>query len=211
MAEKTNPRDAVADMAKSLQGVFKQYSKNARKKAWGDLTSGKGKAEIDKLLVNPRHPLNAFTKLHFAEWMETNDADLKAWWAGKGWDVGSEELDSTLDLASLQSRGYIVSVEDGKPHPTKLPGYSMVVSLDRYFNTNQNPSNLTIVIPYNNGLKKQGDALEAAKQIVQQEHGRYSRATIYQQRKFVGRSVFSDEPHPRKMFNHKYPPLPRQF
>ena len=38
----TNVKDAIVDIAKSLEIVFKKYSKNTREKAWDKLTSKDG-------------------------------------------------------------------------------------------------------------------------------------------------------------------------
>ena len=38
----TNVKDAIVDIAKSLETVFKKYSKNTREKAWKKITSKDG-------------------------------------------------------------------------------------------------------------------------------------------------------------------------
>lgn len=202
MAEKTNPREAVSDMASALQGVFKKYSRTARRRAWDDLTSGTGKTEIEKILTNPNRSLNAFKKLQFAEWLENVEADWVAYWLEKGWDVKDGELLPTLDFESMRQQGFMVG--ESKPHPTQLPQYSMVIEFSRYTDPNRNPSTISIVIPYNNGQRNKNDALAAARQIVEKEKGRYSKAAIYEHRKFVGNSILNDETYPRKLFHKPY-------
>ena len=44
----SNIKDAVVDIAKSLEGVFKKYTKNTREKAWKKITSKDGEKENDK-------------------------------------------------------------------------------------------------------------------------------------------------------------------
>lgn len=66
---KSNPRDAVVDMASSLAGVFKKYSRQTREKAWKHLSGPAGHLEIEKLLLDPKRPLNTFQKLTFKEWL----------------------------------------------------------------------------------------------------------------------------------------------
>jgi hypothetical protein len=69
---KTNPKDAIEDMAKALKGVFKTYSYSSRKSAWENLIKGKGKAEVEKLLVHPDKQVNQFKKLSFREWLNSS-------------------------------------------------------------------------------------------------------------------------------------------
>ena len=73
MAQKSNVRKAIKDMAKNLSDVFKDYGRQAREKAWKKLISSKGKKEIERMLVNPKRPLNKFFKLAFREWLEEKE------------------------------------------------------------------------------------------------------------------------------------------
>jgi hypothetical protein len=57
-------------MAKALQGVFKQYTRHARKEGFRDLISKKGIDNLEKMVVNPNRPLSAFRQLSFREWLE---------------------------------------------------------------------------------------------------------------------------------------------
>lgn len=54
---------AVEDMAKALVKVFAKYSRHTREDAWEQLTSVKGKKEVDKLLINPSRSLAQIRKL----------------------------------------------------------------------------------------------------------------------------------------------------
>jgi hypothetical protein len=91
MTEKndTNLKNAITDIAKNLENVFKKYSKNTRSKAWQKITSKEGEKQVKKILNDPNIPINTFQKLatqkeesrstgiEFKEWlelMETKDA-----------------------------------------------------------------------------------------------------------------------------------------
>jgi hypothetical protein len=65
---KTNPKDALEDMASALKKVFKDYSLSSRRQAWEKLTKGKGKDEMDKMILYPSRPVH-FSKLNFKDWM----------------------------------------------------------------------------------------------------------------------------------------------
>lgn len=78
---KTNLRNAIVDLAKSLENVFKKYSRQTRSKAWKKITSKEGEKEVQKILNDPDRPINTFQKLateSFKVWMESNDK-LKVW------------------------------------------------------------------------------------------------------------------------------------
>jgi hypothetical protein len=81
---KTNTKDAIVDIAKSLENVFKKYSKNTREKAWSKITSKDGEKEIKKIIVDPTRSINTFQKLatqkdecfvpkKFSEWMQLRE------------------------------------------------------------------------------------------------------------------------------------------
>lgn len=83
MSEKSNPRQAIMDMAAALKGVFKDYSRTARRRAWKSLISNKGKREIEKILTTTSRPLNPFRTLQFAEWLDIQEM---------AWKVGDESI-----------------------------------------------------------------------------------------------------------------------
>ena len=66
---RSNERQAIVDMAAALRGVFKDYMRDTRRRAWKKLTTGQGKKDIEKLLNQPSIPLSRFRKLVFAEWL----------------------------------------------------------------------------------------------------------------------------------------------
>lgn len=61
--DETNKIDCVMDMAKALQGVFKNYSMNTRKEAWKRINSAKAKDYFQKLLVTPSKSLSPFKSI----------------------------------------------------------------------------------------------------------------------------------------------------
>jgi len=72
---KTNLRNAIVDLAKGLENVFKKYSRQTRNKAWKRITSKEGQKEVDKILNDPDRPINTFQKLateSFKVWLESN-------------------------------------------------------------------------------------------------------------------------------------------
>lgn len=75
MNNKTNLKNAIVDLAKSLESVFKKYSRQTRNKAWLKITSKEGEKEIKKILNDPDRPINTFQKLateSFKDWIKTN-------------------------------------------------------------------------------------------------------------------------------------------
>lgn len=83
---KTNLKDAIVDLAKGLETVFRKYSKSTRTKAWQRITSKKGEEEVRKILVDPSRQVNTFQKLanesaeepegflKFSEWLDLREA-----------------------------------------------------------------------------------------------------------------------------------------
>lgn len=91
----TNLKDAIVDIAKGLESVFKKYSRATRKKAWDKITSKKGEKEIEKILVDPNRQVNTFQKLanesvdqkekilKFSEWIELKETKNSKTKSGK--------------------------------------------------------------------------------------------------------------------------------
>lgn len=81
MAEKgtqTNLKNAIVDLAKGLETVFKKYSRSTREKAWDRITGKEGEKEIKKILIDPHRQVNTFQKLankneSFSTWMERRE------------------------------------------------------------------------------------------------------------------------------------------
>jgi hypothetical protein len=73
---KTNLRNAIVDLAKGLESVFKKYSRQTRNKAWKRLTSKEGQKEVEKILNDPGRPINTFQKLateSFKVWLRSHE------------------------------------------------------------------------------------------------------------------------------------------
>jgi hypothetical protein len=94
----TNVKDAIVDIAKSLESVFKKYSKNTRTKAWEKLTSKDGEKQMKKILVDPNIPINTFQKLanqkneSFKNWLESK----------KNWNEDSSEMKNYMFFSNLK-------------------------------------------------------------------------------------------------------------
>jgi len=77
----TSVKDAIVDIAKSLENVFKKYTKNTRTKAWEKITSKDGEKEIKKILNDPARQTNTFQKLasqknesrSFGKWIQLKE------------------------------------------------------------------------------------------------------------------------------------------
>jgi hypothetical protein len=77
----TSVKDAIVEIAKSLENVFKKYTKNTRTKAWEKITSKDGEKEIKKILNDPSRQTNTFQKLatqknescKFSKWLELRE------------------------------------------------------------------------------------------------------------------------------------------
>lgn len=79
--EKSNLRDAIVDIAKSLESVFKKYTRNTREKAWNKITSKDGEKEVKKILQDPTRQINTFQKLatqneSFKAWLENQESKV---------------------------------------------------------------------------------------------------------------------------------------
>lgn len=62
-SNQTNLKNAIVDIAKSLESVFKKYSRQTRAKAWNKITSKEGEKEVKKILNDPSRQTNTFQKL----------------------------------------------------------------------------------------------------------------------------------------------------
>jgi hypothetical protein len=61
--KKSSLKDAIMDLAKEIESVFRKYTRNTRAKAWEKITSKDGEREIKKILVDPNRQLSIFGKL----------------------------------------------------------------------------------------------------------------------------------------------------
>lgn len=62
-SNQTSLKNAIVDLARSLEGVFKKYSRQTRNKAWEKITGKDGEKEVKKIINDPSRPINTFQKL----------------------------------------------------------------------------------------------------------------------------------------------------
>lgn len=62
-SNQTNLKNAIVDLARGMESVFKKYSRQTRARAWEKLTSKDGEKEIKKIMNDPSRPINTFQKL----------------------------------------------------------------------------------------------------------------------------------------------------
>lgn len=53
---KSNSREAIEYLAKSVRDAFKDMSLSTRRRAWSAITSSKGKEEVRKMIFNLNRP-----------------------------------------------------------------------------------------------------------------------------------------------------------
>lgn len=64
---KSNLKNAIMDLAREIDAVFKKYNKNTRKKAWERITSSAGEKEVSRILEDPKRQISPFMKLALAK------------------------------------------------------------------------------------------------------------------------------------------------
>lgn len=72
MPQNSDARDATRDVIEVLKGIFKRYSRTARRKAWERVTSKSGEGIVRKIINNPGVPTPGLDRLAFKEWLEKN-------------------------------------------------------------------------------------------------------------------------------------------
>jgi len=60
---KSNLKDAIMDIARSLETVFKKYTRQTRTKAWDKITSRDGEKDMERILRDPSLTVSPFGKL----------------------------------------------------------------------------------------------------------------------------------------------------
>ena len=72
--KKGDARKATSELIGDIRGVFKKYTRSARRKSWDALTSSGGKSVVNKLINDPRAPVVGIPRLlKFKEWMEKSE------------------------------------------------------------------------------------------------------------------------------------------
>ena len=74
MAQNSDSRKAINDIVDVLKGIFKRYSRTARRRAWRSVTSSAGNKVIDRVINNPGVSTPGLDRLAFKEWL--NDQEL---------------------------------------------------------------------------------------------------------------------------------------
>ena len=104
----TNLNNAITDIAKNLEGVFKKYSKNTRIKAWEKITSKEGEKQVKKILNDPNIPINTFQKLatqkensNFKDWLVLEEKSSRT---KKGKKVPSKYLSGLSEKGKKGSK-----------------------------------------------------------------------------------------------------------
>lgn len=97
--KKSSIKDAIMDLARSMESVFRKYTKNTREKAWDRITSKDGEREVRKILVDPVRQLSSFAKL--ATQKESALRGLRLWIDDErpmpdGFDVHARTADDAI-------------------------------------------------------------------------------------------------------------------
>ena len=70
----SDPRKATKDLLNDIKKTFKKYTRGAREKAWGAVTSKNGNHLVNRLARDPGTPVVGIPRLlSFKEWI-TNEA-----------------------------------------------------------------------------------------------------------------------------------------
>lgn len=77
--KKTNLKDAIMDLARGIESVFRKYSRSTREKAWDKITSKDGEREIKKIMVDPTRQLSTFAKLVTQRESADSSSALRMW------------------------------------------------------------------------------------------------------------------------------------
>lgn len=77
--KKTNLKDAIMDLARGIESVFRKYSRSTREKAWGKIIGADGEKEIKKIMVDPTRQLSTFAKLVTQKESAENGESIRMW------------------------------------------------------------------------------------------------------------------------------------
>ena len=127
MSDNTDRKTAILDIAKSLKGVFKKYSRSTREYAWNQISNAKGKSQVHKLIVDPNINLNTFQKLIFREWLEADEMSLTT--------LAREQFKrdvakALLDLKQTAPEVFEWDAETGSPKKIKANQEEMEIKLN---------------------------------------------------------------------------------
>lgn len=144
--KKTNLRDAIMDLARGIESVFRKYTRSTRDKAWRKITGPDGEREIKKILIDPTRQLSPFGKLVTQK--ESASGGVRMWLDDerpmpKGFDVHVRTAEEAIkmlktgvvyeasldhDLGTGSGTGYDVAkfIEEGAFQGSLMP---MVISV----------------------------------------------------------------------------------
>lgn len=77
--KKTNLRDAIMDLARGIESVFRKYTRSTREKAWGKIVGKDGEREIRKIMIDPTRQLSTFGKLVTKEDFSEGSSAVRMW------------------------------------------------------------------------------------------------------------------------------------
>lgn len=70
MGQSSDSRKAINDIVDVMKGIFKRYSRTARRRAWRSVTSNAGEKVIQRIINNPGVSTPGLDRLAFKEWLE---------------------------------------------------------------------------------------------------------------------------------------------
>ena len=112
--KKTNLKDAIMDLARGLESVFRKYTKSTREKAWGRVTSKDGEREVRKIIVDPNRQLNICGKL------ATQKESLETRGPKRVWLDDERPMPEGFDLHVKTAREAISLIKSGVVHSISL-------------------------------------------------------------------------------------------
>lgn len=112
--KKTNLKDAIIDLARGLESVFKKYTRSTREKAWDRMTSKDGEREVRKIIADPNRQLNIFGKLA----TQKESADFRG--SKKVWLDDERPMPEEFDLHVRTAREAMELIKSGVVHKISL-------------------------------------------------------------------------------------------
>lgn len=137
---KTNLKDAIVDIAKSLESVFKKYSRQTRSKAWNKITSKEGEKEVSKIINDPSRPINTFQKLatkneSFKNWLEDKENKISVWLDDvrpmpPDFDTHVKTADEAINLLK-NNNVYLISLDHDLGESDAETGYDVAKFIEK--------------------------------------------------------------------------------
>jgi len=123
---KSSLKNAIVDIAKSLEAVFKRYNRQTRNKAWNRITSKDGEKDVARILKDPSLTVSPFAKL--ANQKESAGAGLRLWLDDErpmpaGFDVHVKTANEAISL--IRSGGVSIVSLDHDLGENEMTGYEV--------------------------------------------------------------------------------------